>query len=88
MVTSDWPPVLIIHSRNDGVVAPEHSDRLHAALDAAGVENQLVSYDREETDHGIWVPGTNPPVFYDFLEGEINAFLARHLALENEDADG
>ena len=34
---------------------------------------------RVTTDHGIWVPETDPPVFLEFLEAKYNAFLAGRL---------
>jgi acetyl esterase/lipase len=67
----------ITHNRNDGIVPASHAEKLHAALDAAGVPNELFFYDRPEKDHGIWAAGTNPPEFLDFLVHRIGEFLRR-----------
>jgi len=41
-ISADDPPVLLIHDRRGRLVPPSQSQRLHAALQAAGVESQLV----------------------------------------------
>ena len=41
-VSADDPPVLLIHGDQDELVSISHSERLHAALDEAGVANELV----------------------------------------------
>jgi len=79
-VSPDWPPVLITHNRNDGIVSAAHAEKLHAALGRSGVANELFLYSRSETDHGIWAPGADPPEFLDFLQQRYDAFLSRHLA--------
>jgi len=81
LITPSFPPTLVTHSRNDRVVAFEHAEKLAAALARAGVVHELFAYDRPEEDHGIWAPGVLPPVFLDFLEAGINAFLGRWLAV-------
>lgn len=42
-VRADLPPVLTIHGNADPVVPYQHAVDLHQALDAAGVENQLIT---------------------------------------------
>lgn len=42
-VRSGLPPIITIHGENDDVAPYNHSVRLHAALDKAGVPNQLVT---------------------------------------------
>jgi acetyl esterase/lipase len=42
-VNADSPPTLLIHGIRDELVAYEHSKRLHALLDKAGVKNYLLS---------------------------------------------
>ncbi len=41
-VRADTPPVFSIHGDADDVVPPDHARRLHAALSAAGVANELI----------------------------------------------
>jgi acetyl esterase/lipase len=41
-VTARTAPALLIHGDKDALVPIEHSEKMHAALDAAGVENRLV----------------------------------------------
>ena len=36
------PPMLLIHGRQDDVIPVSQSERMHDALDAAGVRNQLI----------------------------------------------
>jgi acetyl esterase/lipase len=42
-VRAGLPPIITIHGENDDVAPYNHSVRLHAALDKAGVPNQLVT---------------------------------------------
>lgn len=42
-VRPDGPPTITIHGDADGVVPYTHATRLHTALDAAGVPNELVT---------------------------------------------
>jgi len=78
LASSDWPATLIIHSRNDGVVDCADSIALNAALTAAGAECELLTYDTEATDHGIWDGDDDPPLLLDFLVEPILAFLGEH----------
>jgi len=50
-IGSDDPPVLSFHGSVDLVVPLEQSEQLHAALEAAGVTNELVVF--EGGDHGF-----------------------------------
>ncbi len=52
----DSSPFLIFHGRDDGLVPADQSERLHAALSAAGASSRLVLYDHlshsdEALDH-------------------------------------
>jgi dipeptidyl aminopeptidase/acylaminoacyl peptidase len=49
-VRAGLPPIITIHGENDDVAPYNHSVRLHAALDKAGVPNQLVTIRRRK--HG------------------------------------
>jgi acetyl esterase/lipase len=51
-VTSESPPALLMHGREDEVVDVEHSRRFFAALDEAGVN--AVSYELHDLNH-VWV---------------------------------
>jgi acetyl esterase/lipase len=42
-VRAGLPPIITIHGENDDVAPYNHSVRLHAALDKAGVPNQLIT---------------------------------------------
>jgi acetyl esterase/lipase len=44
-VSATAPPIIIFQGSQDGMVPVAQSERLHAALDRAGVENQLVVID-------------------------------------------
>ena len=80
LITDAFPPTLHTHSTKDEVVPVEHARELREALEATGYPHEVFIYDhRPETDHAIWVPGTTPPVFLDFLETKIHSFLALHL---------
>ena len=50
-VSGDDPPVLLIHGDRDELVPLAHSERLHAALDDAGVVNELLVI--EGAEHGF-----------------------------------
>lgn len=49
--TPDDPPTLLLHGDEDGLVPLEHSERMHAALDRAGVEVDFVVF--EGAGHGF-----------------------------------
>lgn len=51
-VTADAPPILLLHGRADRFISHRQSERLHAALVAAGVDAQLHLYD--DADH-MWL---------------------------------
>jgi dipeptidyl aminopeptidase/acylaminoacyl peptidase len=42
-VRAGLPPIITIHGENDDVAPYNHSVRLHAALEKAGVPNRLVT---------------------------------------------
>ena len=46
------PPVLTVHGTADSVVPFDQAERLHAALDDAGVTNELIPI--EGGQHGLW----------------------------------
>jgi dipeptidyl aminopeptidase/acylaminoacyl peptidase len=43
-VSGDDPPTLLLHGDEDGLVPLSHSERMHAALEEAGVVNDLVIF--------------------------------------------
>jgi acetyl esterase/lipase len=51
-VTSESPPALLMHGREDEIVDVEHSRRFYDALDDAGVD--AVSYELRDLNH-VWV---------------------------------
>ena len=64
------PPIITIHGDNDALVPYAHAVRLHAALDCAGVPNQLVTIPGKghgDFNHEQWV----------MAQDTIFAFLAR-----------
>jgi acetyl esterase/lipase len=65
-------PFLIFHGRLDVLVPPDHSERLHAALQKAGVESKLVMFENE--GHGFKKKETR-----DKFAAETLAFLKKHL---------
>ncbi|MFM8704875.1 MAG: alpha/beta hydrolase fold domain-containing protein [Planctomycetia bacterium] len=57
-VSSGAAPVLVVHGRCDTLVPPDQSVRVHAALEAAGVESRLVMVDG--AGHDLSVSRTSP----------------------------
>jgi acetyl esterase/lipase len=72
-VTPSAPPFLLLHGAADRLVPCVQSERLHAALAAAGAEAELQTYDG--ADH-MWLG--DPDAAADAVEHTI-AFLRRHL---------
>lgn len=70
-VRAGLPPILSVHGDADPVVPYEQSVRLHKALTAAGVSNQLV------TIHGGQHGGFTDSQL-EFAYGKIQAFLRQH----------
>jgi acetyl esterase/lipase len=54
----DAPPFLLLHGAADGFIPPVQSERLHAALVAAGVESELELLDG--ADH-MWMGSADAP---------------------------
>jgi acetyl esterase/lipase len=71
-VSPSNPPIIVIHGDEDGVVPYEQSVRLHKALDAASVPNELVTI--KGGNHGYY-PDADQLRAYD----RIWAFLDAHL---------
>ena len=72
-VRPDFPPILIIHSRDDEVVPIDQSDLLVAALAEAGVPHQAHYFDG--ASHYLLSPGGEALEIYDLTL----SFLADHL---------
>ena len=70
-VSADDPPFLILHGTDDAVVPPDQSERLHAALQEAGVPSTLVTL--PDTGHGGGA--FNEPA----VRERVAAFFDRHL---------
>ncbi len=70
-VREGLPPVITIHGDADGVVPYSHATRLHAALDEAGVPNQLVTI--PDGGHGGFTWEEDVRAY-----GAIMAFLRAH----------
>lgn len=45
-VTSDDAPTLLLHGKQDKLVPPIHSDKIHAAFKKADVESELIHFDK------------------------------------------
>ena len=69
------PPILTIHGDKDKTVPHSHALRLHKALDAAGVSNQLVTINGG--GHGGFTPADNLKVY-----ASVEMFLRLHKLLE------
>ena len=65
------PPILTVHGDADQIVPYDHGVRLHAALEAAGVPNELVTV--AGGGHGRFSAAE-----YQRVHAAIRAFLARH----------
>jgi acetyl esterase/lipase len=64
-VSATAPPVLIIQGGKDPLVPPAQSERLHAALDKAGVKNQLIVIDEAGHDGPLFsTPEVQPKVIH------------------------
>ncbi|MDH4045066.1 MAG: alpha/beta hydrolase [Gemmatimonadota bacterium] len=68
------PPIITIHGDADGVVPYAHATRLHAALDAAGVPNELVTI--PGGGHGGFPAAQNAQAY-----AAIEGFLAKHAGI-------
>lgn len=75
-VRAGLPPIFTAHGDSDSVVPYQHAVRLHKALDAAGVPNQL--YTVKGGNHGGWSTEQNLAV-----QEAIFAFLKQHGVLPN-----
>jgi dipeptidyl aminopeptidase/acylaminoacyl peptidase len=62
-VHPDYPPVLLVHSRDDPVVPFQQSEQLAAALEGAGVPYELHVF--EGAGHYLLSPGGEAQAIYD-----------------------
>ena len=75
LVSSDAPPLLATHSRNDTVVAVEHAIAIVQRMKAAGGHAELYLYDGLNELHGIWRDDRAPLRLFPHIEDVIAAFL-------------
>jgi len=68
-VSAAAPPVLIIQGDQDDLVPVAQSERLHAALDRAGVRNQLILVDGAGHDGPLFSTPELQPKIIRFLDG-------------------
>jgi acetyl esterase/lipase len=68
-VSAASPPVLILQGGSDDHVPADQSRRLHAALDAAGVKNQLILLDNAGHDGSLFSTPEIASKVTDFLNG-------------------
>jgi acetyl esterase/lipase len=68
-VSATSPPVLIVQGGSDDLVPAAQSRRLHAALDAAGVKNQLIVLDNAGHDGPAFSTPDMEAKVIDFLKG-------------------
>ena len=73
-VTADDPPVLMIHGDQDALILLSHSERMGAALDAAGVANKVIIV--EGAGHGF-----REPAHRALAQRETVAFFKAHLLM-------
>ena len=73
-VRQGLPPIITIHGDADGVVPYTHATRLHAALDGAGVPNELVTI--PGGGHGGFPAAQNARAY-----AAIEAFLAKYAGI-------
>ncbi len=57
LVGPDSPPLWCLHSVNDRLVPPEHSEKIVARYRAVGVEAELATFSGPGQAHGIWTDG-------------------------------
>lgn len=74
-VRTGLPPIITIHGNKDNIVPYSHAERLHAALDKAGVPNQLFTI--RDAGHG----GFNRQALLDSYAA-IRAFLQKNNVLK------
>lgn len=72
-ITPDAPPIMTLSGDRDPAAMIEHIRDFHAALDAAGVTNELVEYPGRMHGFGIYGPD-----FFDVVR-RTHDFLERHL---------
>ena len=70
-VRADLPPILTIHGDEDSIVPYDHATRLHEALGAAGVPNELLTI--EGGGHGGFAPDEHQRIYR-----TIRRFLGEH----------
>jgi acetyl esterase/lipase len=68
-VSAAGPPVLVLQGGNDDLVPAAQSRRLHAALDATGVKNQLIVLDNVGHDGPLFSTPEVESKVMDFLNG-------------------
>ena len=76
LASSDAPPLLATHSRNDRLVAPDHSVEIVDKLRWHGAIARLYLYDGPGEQHGIWRNDEPPLRLFEHIETIIADFLS------------
>jgi acetyl esterase/lipase len=78
LVTPKSPPVFCSHATVDGAVPFESSQVFVDACRKAKVEVDFFVYERRDSGHSIWIPGSNPHKLFPEIEAAIAKFVKKY----------
>jgi acetyl esterase/lipase len=75
LVTPRAPPVFCSHATVDGAVPFDSSRLFVEACRAAGIPVEFFAYEKRDSGHSIWIPGSTPHKLYPDIEAAIAKFV-------------
>ncbi len=79
LVTPKAPPIFCSHATVDGAVPFEAEKAFVEACRKAGVKTEFYVYEKRDSGHSIWIPGSKPHKLFPDIEAAITKFVKEAL---------
>jgi len=77
LVTAKAPPIFCSHATVDGAVPFESSRVFVEACRRAGVQTEFIVYEKRDSGHSIWIPGSQPHTLFPDIEAAVVKFVKK-----------
>ncbi len=75
LVTPKAPPIFCSHATVDGAVPIEAEKTFVEACRKAGVKTEFYVYEKRDSGHSVWIPGSKPHKMFPDIEAAIKKFV-------------
>lgn len=75
LITPKAPPIFCSHATVDGAVPFEAEKTFVEACRKAGVKTEFYVYEKRDSGHSIWIPGSKPHKLFPDIEAAITKFV-------------